>query len=56
MMIVSDGKSAASASIDEGCAWRVFAPMPPGMPAPMPVMPTSIITGTSSSAISSNSG
>ena len=24
MMMVSEGKSAASASIDEGCAWRVL--------------------------------
>src|SRR5206468_563126 len=50
------GKSAASSSIDEGCAWRIFAPMPPGSPAPMPVVPTSIITAAFSSSITSNSG
>ena len=45
-MIVRFGKSAASSSIADGCAWRIFAPMPPGIPAPIPVVPTSIITGT----------
>ena len=50
------GKSAASSSMAEGWAWRIFAPMPPGIPAPIPVVPTSIITGTFNSSIASNSG
>jgi len=35
---------------------RIFAPMPPGMPAPMPVVPTSIITGALRASIVSKSG
>src|SRR6266852_1447711 len=36
--IVRFGKSAAKSSIAEGCACRILAPIPPGMPAPMPVV------------------
>ena len=56
MTILRFGKSAARSSIAEGCACRILAPMPPGSPAPMPVVPTSIITAAFSSSITSNSG
>jgi hypothetical protein len=56
MRIFRSGKSAASRSIAAGCAWRMTAPMPPGSPAPMPVVPTSIITAAPSDEISSNNG
>jgi len=55
-MILRSGKSAARSSIADGWAWRMRAPSPPGMPAPMPVVPTSIMTAALSSSISSNSG
>src|SRR5437879_13278446 len=38
------GKSAASSSIDEGCAWRLFAPMRPGRAGDMPVLAPSRYT------------
>jgi hypothetical protein len=34
----------------------MIAPCPPGMPAPMPVVPTSIITAAPSESIASNIG
>ena len=55
-MMVSAGKRAARLSIASGWACSSRAPRPPGMPAPMPVVPTSIITGTPSPAMVSNSG
>src|SRR5262249_17773783 len=54
--MVSVGKSAASSSMASGWACRIFAPRPPGRPAPMPVVPTSIITGAPSPAMVSHSG
>jgi hypothetical protein len=53
---VSAGNRAARLSMASGRACSILAPIPPGMPAPIPVVPTSIITGTRSPAMVSNSG
>lgn len=55
-MMVSEGNLAARLSTASGRACSILAPSPPGMPAPIPVVPTSIITGTPSPAMVSNSG
>ena len=55
-IMVSAGKRAARLSMASGRACSSLAPSPPGSPAPIPVVPTSIITGTPSPAMVSNSG
>jgi VWFA-related protein len=51
-MMVRSGKSAASSSIADGCAWRIFATLPPDMPAPMPlVRPSEIIQQSSNGEV-----